>query len=104
MRSPNILPLKYIKYTKTQKNPQSHSELKLTKFSQFFAALKFFATGEYQRGVGESSYTSLSQTKVCLAIKKFSRAMSGNLMQKYVRFPQTDDEITAVKARYIVLF
>lgn len=50
--------------------------------------------------MGKDANTSLSQTKISNSIRKFSKAISGNLMSKYVRFPQSEDEINSVSAKF----
>lgn len=67
---------------------------------EFFSALHFYGRGTYQTAVGKDANTCLSQTKISNSIRKFSKAISTQLMLKYVKFPQTEDEITSVSAKF----
>lgn len=42
------------------------------------AAVRFFATGSYQRGIGQDCLINMSQSQVCLAITEVANAINTN--------------------------
>lgn len=77
---------------------------------RILVAMRFFATGlcykknvnkifiililgSYQRIVGDGFLLSVSQTTVSRCITEVSKAICDNLMDKYIKFPQTAQEM-----------
>lgn len=61
--------------------------------TQFCCTLNFFASGSYQRRVGQDAFAIMSQTCVSRCITSISNTIATKLMDTYVRFPQTLEEI-----------
>lgn len=60
---------------------------------QLCSALNFYASGSYQRRVGQDAFASISQTCVSKCITSISKAIATKLMDKYIVFPQTIEEM-----------
>lgn len=54
----------------------------------------------YFRRVGSDIMTSLSQSMISRYIDKYTALISDKLGPKYVKFPQTEDEITTMKMKF----
>lgn len=65
------------------------------------AALSFYASGCYQRRVGMDAFCMMSQTSLSKSINEISRAITNNLSQTYIRFPQTQEEVNLIKQRFM---
>ncbi|KAK9730347.1 hypothetical protein QE152_g15273 [Popillia japonica] len=66
---------------------------------RFFAALYFFATGSYQRTIGESLNIAICQQSASNAITEVTRAIFQVLGNEWIKFPRTIQEINRVKGR-----
>ncbi|XP_046402920.1 putative nuclease HARBI1 [Ischnura elegans] len=64
-------------------------------------ALHFFAGGSYQRRVGQKYLHPMCQTEVCKSIRVVSDIINLHLMAAWVRYPQTQREKFAIKARFM---
>lgn len=64
----------------------------------FCSVLNFYASGSYQRRVGGDAFTYMSQTCVSPSIRSISRVIATKMMNNYVRFPQTLEEIEQLEA------
>ncbi|XP_054746273.1 putative nuclease HARBI1 [Anastrepha obliqua] len=64
---------------------------------QVLAALRFFATGCYQRPVGEQWGISMSQSSVSRSIHRVTAAINSSMFCAKVRFPMTQVERQAAK-------
>lgn len=64
---------------------------------QILAALRFFATGCYQRPVGEQWGISMSQSSISRSIHRVTDAIYNNMFCSKVRFPMTQVERQAAK-------
>lgn len=60
---------------------------------QFCCVLNFYASGSYQRRVGQDAFATLSQTVVSRCITIISRTIATKLMGEYIVFPQSVEEI-----------
>lgn len=60
---------------------------------QFCCVLNFYASGSYQRRVGQDAFAAMSQTCVSRCVTSISRTIATKLMEKYVIFPQSIGEI-----------
>lgn len=67
-----------------------------TRSSDFSKLLLFFRF----RRVGSDSMTSLSQSMISRYIEKYSALISERLGPKYIKFPQTEREIAAMKMKF----
>ncbi|KAJ6639349.1 putative nuclease HARBI1, partial [Pseudolycoriella hygida] len=56
-------------------------------------ALNFFASGSYQRRVGQDAFASMSQTCVSRCVSSISRTIATKLMDRYIKFPQSIEKI-----------
>lgn len=68
---------------------------------KLLVALRFYATGCYQRAVGEDLNLGLSQTSVHRYVHEVTEAIDHNLTEIYIRFPQTPNEINEQKRRFM---
>ncbi|XP_055852488.1 putative nuclease HARBI1 [Episyrphus balteatus] len=62
-------------------------------------ALHFFATGSFQRDVGQDFTAALSRTMVSRSVKEVSTVLQNKLMPKWIQFP-TEEEYEAIKLRF----
>lgn len=64
------------------------------------ASLNFYASGSYQRRVGMDAFVMLSQTTVSKCVTQISKVITNELGPRYIRFPQTSEEVHEVKRRF----
>ncbi|XP_026737329.1 putative nuclease HARBI1 isoform X2 [Trichoplusia ni] len=84
-------------------SPKRRSDL-LPKY-KVLVALSFYATGSYQRLVGGSYGTLMSQQSTSRSIREVTAALNHPLIQrKWIKFPQTRRERDAVKLRFFEKF
>ncbi|XP_024872169.1 uncharacterized protein LOC112454808 [Temnothorax curvispinosus] len=57
--------------------------------TQIFTALRFFATGSYQKAVGNDYLVSVSQSAVSRAIKAVAVSITQLLAHEWIKFPRT---------------
>lgn len=69
-----------------------------------FVALQFYATGSYQRSLGEQYNFGMSQPSVNFAIHQVTEAVSTHLAIRYVRFPATILERNNTKAQFSEMY
>lgn len=60
---------------------------------QFCSVLNFYASGSYQRRVGSDAFAIISQTLVSRCVRAYSYVITTKIMDKYVQFPQSAEEI-----------
>lgn len=60
---------------------------------QFCSVLNFYASGSYQRRVASDAFAMMSQTLVSKCVRAFSYQITTKIMDQYIHFPQTVDEI-----------
>ncbi|XP_066596558.1 putative nuclease HARBI1 [Prorops nasuta] len=68
---------------------------------RIFAALYFFATGSYQRTIGQSFNISMSQQSVSNAIKEVSELISKYLAEEWIIFPTEATGLNKKKFRFM---
>ncbi|XP_071652406.1 putative nuclease HARBI1 [Temnothorax longispinosus] len=68
--------------------------------TQIFTALRFFATGSYQKAVGNDYLVSVSQSAVSRAIKAVAVSITQLLAHEWIKFPRTEEKRTALKRRF----
>ena len=69
--------------------------------SQVLVTLSFYATGSYQRLIGNSYGTVMSQQSVSRAIRQVTQALNHpSICNKWIKFPQTFEERLVIKRRY----
>lgn len=68
---------------------------------RFFATLYFYATGSYQRLIGQSYEVSMSQPLVSRAISEVTNSIVNNLAEEWIRFPRNVAEKNANKGRFM---
>lgn len=66
-------------------------------------ALRFFATGNYQRGTGEEHLGNMSQQSVSNCINEVARAIE-QLSPTYIKFPTSDIQKLQIKATFMENF
>ncbi|KAL4704486.1 hypothetical protein ACJJTC_015089 [Scirpophaga incertulas] len=63
--------------------------------------LNFFARGSYQGSVGKDSDVPMTQQTVSRCIREVTQALNQpQILAKYIRFPQTRQERTAIKSKF----
>lgn len=67
---------------------------------RFSAAMRFFATGMYQRCTGEEYNTSMSQTMVHESITEMVIVLESSICPKWIKFPKTEAEKSSIKKRF----
>nr|XP_013189671.1 unnamed protein product [Amyelois transitella] len=72
---------------------------------KILVALSFYATGSYQRLVGCSLDTLMSQQSVSRALRDVTAALNHpTILHKYIKFPQTVPERNVIKRRFYEKF
>ncbi|KAB0805700.1 hypothetical protein PPYR_02670 [Photinus pyralis] len=74
-------------------------ELFIPKKLKIMVALHFFAHASYQKAVGQDFCTSMSQSSVSKCLTVVVNALEN--LYHYVRFPQTQEEVTLVKQGFM---
>lgn len=64
-------------------------------------ALRFFATGNYQRGIGEEFLLSASQQAVSRCITEIAYSVVANLANEWIKFPTTNQRKMEIKGRFM---
>lgn len=67
---------------------------------QFCAVLNFYASGSYQRRVGTDAFASISQSCVSRCVRSISRIIGTQIIDRYVKFPDTIEEIEELEAEF----
>lgn len=67
------------------------------------AALRFYATGSYQRSVGQDMTVSITQPAVSACIASVSKAINDALLRRYCSFPRSVEEVAHVKRGFVTL-
>ncbi|XP_018374418.1 PREDICTED: uncharacterized protein LOC108768477 [Trachymyrmex cornetzi] len=79
-------------------NPHPNS---LSAETKIFTALLFYATGSYQRLIGQSYNISISQSSVSNCVKEVSQLIYTHLRNEYIKFPTTAVEKQIVKQQFM---
>jgi len=66
-------------------------------------ALRFYATGSYQRGLGEEYNFGISQSAVHFIIREVTNAMN-NIVDNFVQFPLTRNARNTIKTQFFQKF
>lgn len=74
---------------------------KVSKETRILSALRFFATGNYQRGNGEECLISISQQIVSKCIQEVGEAISEHLGNEWVSFPVNDNKKREIKVGFM---
>lgn len=69
-------------------------------YLRFIAALHFYGSGGRQRSIGMDGFGMLSQSKISKCIKEISRVLTNKLGPKYIKFPQSQEEVDMIKSRF----
>lgn len=69
--------------------------------NKIFCALRFYATGSYQRCVGEEHHIGLSQTVVHRIIHEITEIIVNVMADQYISFPTTHEERNVIKADFM---
>lgn len=67
-------------------------------------ALRFYATGAYQRSLGEEYNFGISQTTIHFIIREVTNAIATHLIEDFIRFPITRDSRENVKRQFMEKF
>lgn len=80
---------------------QRNSALAIRHQQRILAALYFFATGSYQRTIGQSWNLSMSQQAVSKCVQEVSELIVAHLANDWIKFPTTQEEINSVKSEFM---
>lgn len=69
--------------------------------TRILVALRFFATGDYQRGVGEEYLLSASQQVVSRCIDEVATCIATNLSRLWIKFPMDERRRNDIKRRFM---
>lgn len=72
----------------------------ITLESKFFSALRLYATGSYQRCIGQDFNAGMSQTSVHLCIISVTNALE-RLSNRYIKLPNTREERNTLKVEFM---
>ena len=72
--------------------------------TRIFAALQFFATGSYQRLVGQSADISVSQQSVSNCVREISTLITNHLAARFIHFPTSQEEKQEIKNEFFRRF
>ncbi|KAH9629661.1 hypothetical protein HF086_001132 [Spodoptera exigua] len=74
-------------------------------YSPNFSGIVFYATGSYQRVVGGTYGTLMSQQSVSRAIRDVTAALNHQVvLSKWIKFPQTRQERDSIKRRFYEIY
>lgn len=79
---------------------QAENVVAVSPVIKYFCALYFYATGSYQRTIGESLNMPLSQQMVSRCIHEVSNVIQEVLGNEWIRFPNIED-FNRVKGRFM---
>lgn len=68
--------------------------------TRIFAALQFFATGSYQRLVGQSVDISISQQSVSNCVREVASLLTQHLAPIFIQFPTTVEQKQLIKNEF----
>ncbi|KAI4468053.1 hypothetical protein MML48_2g00001552 [Holotrichia oblita] len=68
---------------------------------RIFATLFFYATGSYQRVVGQNYHLSVAQNTVCKCINEITALIVEHLANEWIKFPETNLEKQNIKYIYM---
>lgn len=69
--------------------------------TRIFVALSFYATGTYQRVIGQSFQLSVSQQSTSRCIHEVSNLIIEHLSDQFIKFPQTLDAKNIIKEAFM---
>ena len=70
-------------------------------YFQVLTAVRFFALGSNQGGIGQDVNLCFSQPSVSRAVNKVAQAIQDTLFRDYVKFPTTPQERAAAKYKFM---
>lgn len=71
---------------------------------KLFTALIFYASGNYQRFIGQSYSSNLSQQSVSNCVQEITNIIYERVRQEYITFPTTDQEVLHIKQKFHRLY
>ncbi|XP_064468673.1 putative nuclease HARBI1 [Ornithodoros turicata] len=81
-------------------SPRTARRTALSVEAKVLTALRFYATGSYQRCVGQEVTISIAQSCVSDCISSVSKAICDLLLTRYCSFPRTAEELTHLKMAF----
>lgn len=82
--------------------PNSSRKHSISSQIMVLSALRFFASGSFQRSVGQDSLSALSQTSVSRCVCAVATAVN-KIAHKYIKFPKRD-EFPSIKLKFMEKF
>lgn len=68
---------------------------------KFFGTLSFYATGTYQRVIGQSFNLSMSQQSMSKAIEEVTNCIINTFSEQWIRFPRSLEEKNNIKRKFM---
>lgn len=68
---------------------------------KILTALRFYATGSYQRCIGQDFCLGLSQTMISRIVEEVTDVANTYFVYKMVKFPRTQDEKLKIKQKFM---
>lgn len=79
---------------------ESERRDKISNKQKLASVLRFYATGQYQRGIGEEFLHAMSQKSVCNAILDITTILEKELCPLHIIFPTSTDAKNEIKATF----
>lgn len=90
-RFPRSLALEFLNIISSNMDGSPCPEIPMS--VQFCSVLNFYASGSYQRRVGSDAFAMMSQSLVSKCVRTYSYFITTEIMDRFVQFPQSADEI-----------
>lgn len=82
---------------------QGQRSTKLSIDTRLLAALRFFATGSYQKGIGAEFHIGMAQQTMSNTIREVALALE-HIAPRWIKFPTNDQEKQAVQLEFMQRF
>lgn len=79
--------------------PQTRSS-RIDRLIRFAVAMRFYATGTYQRCAGEEYFTSMSQSSVSKCLDEVTYLLERHVCPNWIKFPKEINEKTELKKQF----
>ncbi|XP_064475419.1 putative nuclease HARBI1 [Ornithodoros turicata] len=83
--------------------PRTSRRTAFTVETKVLAALRFYATGIYQRSIAQDMAVAIYQSAVSRCISAVSKPIAAKLLQGYCAFPRTEEELVHIKKRFAAM-
>lgn len=80
---------------------QTNNVVAIPPVLKVFGTLNFYATGSYQRTIGQSFNISMSQQSLSKAIQEVTLSIINRFAEEWIRFPRSMQSKNQIKARFM---